>query len=174
MLLAVLLAAAAAAAPNPVAFPGPAEARDPTGRYAVTCVTTAPAGGAAHHDLNLTVLASGTSRVLMSFGRAATVLWSPDGNALAVTERAGTDFATVFVFRSGGAAAPVDLDAELAKTLGPLPERTGNAHVYLEAVRWLDAKRLRVRLRGYGDRDPEGFDELFDYELGGRLRRAAL
>jgi len=45
--------------------------------------------------------------------------------------------------------------------------------VFLEVVRWLDAKRLRVRLRGWGNRDPEGFDELFDYELGGRFRRAS-
>ncbi len=172
-LLPLLLAAVAAAAPDPVAFPGPAEAKDPTGRYAVSCVSTKEADGSGHHDLNLKVLKSGRSRLLLSFSRGATVLWSPDGNALAVTERPDGDFSTVFVFRPDGTAAPVDLDAVLAKTLGPLPERSGNAHVYLEAVRWLDAKRLRVRLRGYGDRDPEGFDELFDYELGGRFRRAA-
>jgi hypothetical protein len=49
-----------------------------------------------------------------------------------------------------------------------------NGHADLEVVRWLNAKTLRVRMGGYGEHDPEGFDELFDDDVGGRFRRAAI
>ncbi len=59
---------------------------------------------------------------------------------------------------------------ELSRALGPLPEQTENRRVFLEVVRWCDAKRLR--LHGFGAPDPGGFDALFDYEFGGRFKRA--
>jgi len=168
----LLWAAASVRASDPVAFPGAAEAKDPTGRFTVVYVAPdAKAVDGGQHELRLRVEKSGAARHLMFFGRSAAVLWAPDGNALAVTDRRGSDTWTVLVFFSEK-PGETNLDAELARSLGPLPERTGNHHVYLEAVRWLTAKTLRVRLRGYGDRDPQGFDELFDYELGGRFRRA--
>lgn len=171
--LVLALAAAAAAAPAPVNFPGAAEAKDPTGRYAVVWVApdeSAPGGGS--HELLLKTLKTGATRHLLSFPRSASVFWASDGNALAVTDRRGSDNSTALLYfpdRPG----EIDLDVALQKALGPLPERTENHHVYLEVVRWLDAKKLRLRLRGYGRRDPEGFDELFDYELSGRFRRPA-
>jgi hypothetical protein len=170
MTLAALLLAAAASSPPPVNFPGAADAKDPTGRYAVVAVT--PEGyGAGVHELLLKTVQTGQTRPLLAFPRAATVFWSPDGNALAVTDRRSADASTVLLYfpdRPG----EIDLDAALQKALGPLPEHTGNEHVFLEAVRWLDAKRLRLRLHGWGTRDREGFSELFDYELNGRFKRA--
>ena len=162
----LLLAGALATPPEPVAFPKAREAKDPTGRF--TVVSSPVAGGASGFELRLE--GGTTPRAFRSFRGTAVVFWSPDGNAVAVTDR-----------RSGGATAwlffperpgEVDLDAELSKALGPLPERSGNAHVFLEVVRWLDARRLRLRLHGWGKHDPEGYDELFDYELGGRFRRS--
>jgi hypothetical protein len=173
-LAALILAAAAAgvnpAAPPPVNFPGTAEAKDPTGRY--TVVAVAPNGyGAGVHELLLKTVQTGQTRPLLAFSSAATVFWSPDGNAIAVTDRKSADASTVLLYfpdRPG----EIDLDGALQKALGPLPERTGNEHVFLEVVRWLDAKRLRLRLHGFGTRDREGFTELFDYELNGRFKRA--
>jgi len=169
--LAVLLLAAVPAlkVPDPVAFPGPAEAKDPTGRYAVVASTADAAG----HALSLRVEKSGATRSLLTFGRSARIFWAPDGNAVAVTDRRNGETSKAFLFFPDRPGA-VDLDAELAKALGPLPERDRNGHVYLEVVRWLSAKTLRLRLHGYGTNDPEGFDELFDYELGGRFRRSAI
>ncbi len=161
------LALAVAAAGDPVAFPGAAEAMDPTGRYTAVGATSAGA-----HALSLKNLKTGASQSLQSYGRSAMVLWAPDGNALAITDRASRDFSTVKIFLSERPGAPVDVGAELARSFPSMPERTGNRRVYLEAVRWLDAKTLRFRLRGYGDRDPGGFDLLFDYALGGDVRRA--
>lgn len=169
--LAVLFLAVAGALgspPEPVAFPKAHEAKDPTGRFAVV---STPAGvGGVGFELGVETGAPSTLRPLRSFRGTAIVFWSPDGKALAVTDRHGNT-AKVWLFfpdRPG----EIDLDAELQKALGPLPERTGNTRVYLEVVRWLDARRLRLKLHGWGRHDPEGFDELFDYELGGKIRRS--
>ena len=163
---ALLLFAAAAAPPDPVSFPGASEAKDPTGRYAVV-----QAAGSGRRELVLKDEKSGATRPLLSFGRSATVFWSPNGGAVAVTDRRTARQANAWLYFADKPGR-VDLSAELSRALGPLPEQTGNDHVYLEVVRWLDAKKLRLRLRGYGAHDPDGFDELFDYELGGRFRRA--
>ena len=170
MKAAVLLLAAAAAvkAPDPVTFPGAADAKDPSGRSRVVFVA-APAGQSPR--LALEDSKTGASTPLLTIGRAATVFWSPDGGALAVTDRRSASSSTVLVAVPGQAAV-TDLAPLLARTLGPLPEQTGNRNVHLEVVRWLDARKLRVRLRGFGAHDPGGFDELFDYELPGRFRRA--
>jgi hypothetical protein len=100
------------------------------------------------------------------------VVWSPDGNAVAVTDGGGSDFSTVVVFLADHTQEPIDVGAELTRVLGALPERDLNHHVYLEAVRWQNPRTLRFKVRGYGDHDPKGFEELFDYQLGGRVTRA--
>jgi hypothetical protein len=164
LVLALVFAASAA---DPVSFPGAAEAKDPTGRFAI--VGEAPGGV---HALSLKNLKTGAALPLQPYGSSAIVLWAPDGNALAITDRASRDSAMVKIFFSERPGAPVEIGAELDRSFPSMPERTGNRHLYLEAVRWLDAKTLRFRLRGYGDRDPGGFDLLFDYPLGGSVRRA--
>lgn len=164
LVFALLLAASAS---DPVSFPGAAEAKDPTGRYAV--IGAAPTGT---HALILKDLKAGASQPLQSYGDSATVLWAPDGNAVAVTNRVNRESSSARVLFPDRLAAPVDLGVELERAFPSMAERTANRHVYLEAVRWLDAKTLRFRLRGYGDRDPGGFDLLFDYTLGGDVRRA--
>lgn len=165
---ALLLAAALAPGPPPpVAFPGASVAKDPTGRYAVELVEEN-----GHRSLRLAVLAAGTTRSLLPLGPGATAYWSPDGNALAVTVRRNADAGTVLLFLPEK-PGETDLAAALSRALGPLPEQTENRRVFLEVVRWLDAKRIRLRLRGFGKRDPEGFDELFDYEVGGKFKRPA-
>jgi hypothetical protein len=162
--LAGVLVVAGATVPAPVNFPSAAEARDPSGRYAV--MRSAPGA----RELSLRTLAGGPSRRLVGFERGASVFWSPDGAALAITVRGGAAGDTVFLILPGK-PGETNLATVLAHDLGPLPEQTGNRTVRLEVVRWLDARRLRVRLRGFGTRDPQGFDELFDFELGGRFRR---
>ena len=164
LVLALLVAASAS---DPVSFPGAVEAKDPTGRYAV--VEAAPSGG---HALDLRDIKTGASRLLQPYGLAAIVLWAPEGGAVAITDRDNRDASSARVFFPDRSGAPVDLGAELERAFPAMGERTGNSHVYLEAVRWLDAKTLRFRLRGYGARDPGGFDLIFDYALGGAVRRA--
>jgi len=159
---------AARPAPDAVNFPGSAEANAPGGRFAVAA---ADGAGGGQHQLILKDLRSGQSRSLMGFGRSAAVLWAPGGDAVAVTDRRASDSSALVVFFPERPGDPLDLGAELSRRLGPLPEREQNDHVYLEAVRWIDPKTLRFRMRGYGKRDPQGFDELFDYVVDGPIRR---
>lgn len=165
---AVLLPLAVAASPPaPVAFPGAAAAKDPTGRYAIDLAD----GGGGRRQLRLTVLATGAARPLLTLERSAIVFWSPDGNAVAIAVRRDADHGTVLLV-TPGRPGETDLLPALAAALGPFPEQRDNRRVILDVVRWLDASRIRLRLSGVGTRDPEGFSELFDYELGGKFRRA--
>lgn len=169
MRLAALLVPLALAAPppEPVAFPGAAAAKDPTGRYAIALAD----GAAGKKELRLTVLATGAARPLLALEKKAIVYWSPDGNAVAIAVRRDADHGTVLLVEPGR-PGETDLLPPLAAALGPFPEQRDNRRVFLEVVRWLDAKRLRLRFSGIGTRDPEGFSELFDYEIGGKFRRA--
>jgi len=157
----------AASPPAPVAFPGASVAKDPTGRFAVELAD----GPGGRKELRLTVLATGAARPLLALPKSAVVYWAPDGNAVALAVRRDADHGTVLLFKPDR-PGETDLLPALAAALGPFPEQRDNRRVLLEAVRWLDAKRLRLRLSGVGARDPEGFSELFDYDLGGRFKRA--
>jgi hypothetical protein len=42
-------------------------------------------------------------------------------------------------------------------------------HIYIEATKWLDSSRLRVRAWGYDAVDPGCYEYTFDYELRGKL-----
>ena len=171
LILALLLLAAGVPVAE-VTFPNHDHAADPTGRRDVVYRELDYESGQDPHELSLLDLRSGERRRLLTFGRHAAVLWSSDGNSLAITDWGGSDVSTVYVFLAESTQGPVDLDEELTRTFGPLPELKKNHHVYLEAVRWQNSRTLRFRLSGYGDHDQNGFDELFDYSLGGKIRRA--
>jgi len=117
------------------------------------------------------VHARGAARPLLTLEKSAIVFWSPDGNAVAIAVRRDADHGTVLLV-TPGRPGETDLLPALAAALGPFPEQRDNRRVILDVVRWLDASRIRLRLSGVGTRDPEEFSELFDYELGGKFRRA--
>jgi hypothetical protein len=155
-----------------VQFPGPAHAPDPSGRYDVVYRELPTEAPENRHELSLRDTAGGQQRRLLTFGRSAAVLWAPDGNAVAITNWLGSNVSEVTVFFSAGTPHPIDIDDELSRAFGALPERYQNDHVYVEAVRWLSARTLRFRLWGHGDHNPKGFNELFDFPLAEKPRRA--
>jgi hypothetical protein len=169
VLAALLLAGRAPAAE--VRFPGHARAVDPTGRVAVVYRELSACGSENPHELSVVDLPTGTRTLLLTFPRGASVLWDSFGTAFAVTDWGGSDFSTVRVFFADRARRPVDVNEELRRTVGLAPALTGNHHVYVEAVKWQTRQTLRFRVRGYGDRDPNGFEQLFDYSLGGKITR---
>jgi hypothetical protein len=171
--VAVAIALFTASASPEVVFPGHESAPDPTARTVVVYRELKPKDeNDPHHELFLRDLRDGSERRLLSFTRHAAALWSPDGAAVAVTDWGGSDFSTITVFVTDRNEPPVNIGAELVRVFGRLPEWEENHHVYLEAISWRDSRTLRFRLRGYGERDRDGFYELFDNPLGGNVRRA--
>jgi hypothetical protein len=124
------------------------------------------------HEFRLKDLRTGEVIWSYPFGRSAEALWSPDGTALAITDYAGSNIAELFLVFPVRSQQTVNIQNETARSLGLLPSVVHNDHVYFEAVRWKDPKTLVFRIWGQGDHDPQGFDDLFEYRLGGGVVRA--
>jgi hypothetical protein len=110
-----------------------------------------------------------TNRVIevLSFERSISIEWAPSGQAFSVTDHAGSDSSAclVFVLRDGDNPAKYDLSERLEQS-GLVPARVWtNHHLYCEVLTWRDAEVLSLRLWGYGDADPKGFDRRYDYSL---------
>ncbi len=125
----------------------------------------------APHEFRLKDLRAGAVIWSYPFGRWAEALWSPNGSGLAITDHAGSDFTQLLLIIPRSPQQIVNMKAETTRSLGLLPSVTDNHHVYVEAVGWKDPQTLAFRIWGYGDHDPQGFDESFEYRLGGRVVR---
>jgi hypothetical protein len=123
------------------------------------------------HEFRLEDLRTGEVIWSYQFRLWAEALWSPDGSSLAITDHAGSNSTQLFLVIPGPPKRTVDIQAETARSLDLLPSVTHNLHVYFEAVGWKDPETLAFRIWGYGDHDPQGFDESFEYRLGGEVVR---
>ena len=158
--------------PGAISFPGAERARcSAESRYEVAYRVPPPAQG--NHQLVLQDRTNGKRTPLLAFDRHAEVLWSPDCEALAVTDWYGSDGSRVLVFGVPGAAPVADIGKAIEGQLGRLPSLFGNHHVYLQAVAWPEAATIRVRATGYGEVDPNGFEAFFRYELAGKIHAEA-
>lgn len=142
-----------------VSFPGTSEAPDPSGRYSIIWVDSKP------HDLFFKNLKTDKRRHLFTFNRHLDVLWSPDGNAFAITDWGGSDYSEVLVYSPASLNKPINLQEVLKRSFGSLPEVQKNHHVYFEALDWSVPWLLRFKIHGYGDYSPGGFDLFFNYKL---------
>jgi len=145
-------------------FPGDqSEVRAPSGRFAVAWVAAdeSPNG---EHQLLLKDNRSGTSTLLLSFGRSVTVAWSPDGQHLAISNRVGSDSTESWVYSVDG-TPPVSVWTLLKLQHGErsLAFATGAHHLYVEADAWLSNSALSIRAWGYGGAQP--FDRRFRVTL---------
>jgi hypothetical protein len=158
---------------NATEFPGPrAAAISPDGRYAVENVDS---DKEPHHTLMLRNLETGTVRLLYSYPRHVSVLWSPNGQKLAVNDYAGSNFSKSLIFFVDQRGSAVDVRAKLFEFLKDAGARravSGNDHVYVVVLGWRGNDAVKVRVRGYGNVDPKGFTQFYWYTLGGSLQRA--
>ena len=63
-----------------------------------------------------------------------------------------------------------DLAERLEATPGINARIRGNHHVYIQALAWIDETTVRISVDGYGEMDPRGFADLYDYTIGGDFR----
>ena len=169
VLLVCLTGATHLSAQKRVRFPGPKiHYRSADGRYEVYNVD--PSADDQTHKILLYDRVQKNSRELLSYGRHVDVLWSPTGSRLAITDFAGSNLATVLVYDFSGGYEPVDLDFELRKRMPSDRDVFENHHCYVEARGWLDSNRLKLKVWGYGDRDPSGFTLWLEYQIGSGIR----
>lgn len=100
----------------------------------------------------------------MSFNRHVGVIWSPDDAHIMVTDFDSSNRANAFLYPVQQSAA-INLESELRRHSLVRSNVFDNHHCYLVGQRWLSPNQVRLRLWGYGDVDPNGFEFFFVYDL---------
>jgi hypothetical protein len=145
-----------------VLFPGSESAPSPNGHFLLQY--RAPEPGVAAHRLFLAPLPSGASSLVYSFNRHASVLWAPDSSHFAITDWNGSDEARVIVMSAAAPTASVVLDPARIRAGGSI-ELAPDHHLYVEASRWLSEQELLLRVHGYGQAHPKGFERFLVYSI---------
>jgi hypothetical protein len=150
-----------------ILFPGPVEKfPSPDGRHMVLWEKPRPGDEEYTHRLRLGARGSPASRVVMEFFRHAMVEWSPSSRYFVVTCWCGSNFAAVTLFDIEDPGHPLDVGGELQRRVGHLVV-LDNHHSYVEAMRWSEPSKLELRLWGYGEQNPEGFERRYAFPLTG-------
>jgi len=173
--VAALILVIASQAAGQTRFPGVLqELGSPNGDY--TLVNT-DSEREPHHSLILRNNKTGAARRLLDYGRSVTVLWSPAGRRIAVTDNFASNESRILILTADGRAPDLSLQDVVGKGLAPpelLRALRENDHVYFEALRWDGEGSLRFRVRGYGASDGSEFSHRYVYSLAaGRILPAA-
>jgi len=151
-----------------VLFPGPThEVVSPDGRRVVLWEEPEPGDQQYTHRLRVGVPGSRDSRVVMEFFRRATVEWSPSSRYLAITCWCGSDFAAVTIIDVEDPGHRLDAGPELQRRVGHLAV-LDNHHAYIEAIGWITPSRVELRLWGYGEPNPKGFERHYSFPVRGK------
>lgn len=170
--LAVTLAVGLLAAPQRqkiVVFPGKVStSASPNHHYVL--VNTDDERLVPPHRLYLLHSKSQTRVLLLGYPRWVGTLWSPKGNAVAVNDHAESDNSDCYVFLLSKPIKKMSIRRILHKEFPGDPTLFFNDHVYLDAVEWISADRLKIKAYGHGPQNPNGFVEFYEYRLGGRIK----
>lgn len=152
-----------------VVFPKAGQSISPDGRFVVQNEESDRAAGefvGTFHSLWLTEKSTGKSRKLCDYVGVAAVAWSGN-DFLVVTQYVSKKTSRALIFPLSSEEAPTVLDAPTLGRAIPWERRTflqQNDHVFVEASR-LENDTLQLRVRGYGQHDPQGFRWHCEYKL---------
>ena len=137
------------------------------GRYTVIYNTRTDSGQAVF----LEDFWTGDITELLKFDRAVDILWAPDGNTLAIRDWMTREASTIWIVEPRRPSELLDLRVVSRQFLGNDPMTTKNEPVYYEALRWKSPRILVFKISGRGNHDPAGFEDFFEYGLGGTVSR---
>ncbi len=150
-----------------IQFPSAASSESPDGTWKLTCKGPAKGSADLRHLLLLTRL-DGGSFVLRRFDRGCDALWSSDSSHLAITDWLASSESDVFVYSLGDPVSSKSVAKLFPQSAIPKAERRG--HCYFEAIKWLDRRRLQIRVSGHRDEPPANsfeYEYIFDLTSGG-------
>lgn len=165
-LISILCLGSTAIAGQAVDFPGHDQAPDPSGRYTVL-YTKLPEGSEHNHEVGLKDLRTENTADLLKFDRGITVLWAPDGNALAMTDSYASDQSRTVIVYPDRPAEHLYLEKQTETFFEDVAKLTEPHHLYYTAIHWQDPRKLLFKVSGYGDE--ARFEKTFEYELGGKI-----
>ncbi len=121
--------------------------------------------------LILTNLRTGEHRLLYTYTRDATVLWSPDSQRIAVNDYAGSDFTRNVVYSVDPDQTPFDVQRTLGQAAARKDQRLPAAdHLYMSVTKWESDRELDVLVWGHGGEVSHGFCECRILTLAGEIR----
>ena len=167
----LLLAFNIVSAGDKITVPGPTNSLvDPTNRFSVECIKSSDS---SDHQLLLVFhcIKSGRSKMLLSFARSADLEWSPDGNALAITDWIGSNVSEVLVFVPAHSYKLLNVDQSIVAFSKPLRSRQPVSHQYFEALGWRNASILRIQVSGRSERTTFAFKYCYEYTLNGKVKQ---
>lgn len=142
-------------------FPGASDLPSPNRLYVLRNVDNENAE--PNHILFLRYIKTKQEEKLFSYGRYVEVLWSPAGNGLIINDHGGSDFSNCIVFLFNDKKKLMNVKEQLKLKMGDNKSIFRNHHVYIEGMKWISEQKLEIRITGYGDVDPDGFTEWYEY-----------
>ena len=152
-----------------VVFPKAGALVSPDGRFVIRNAEPERAASdfvGTFHSLWLVEVATGRSRKLCDYLGVAVVGWS-NKDFLVITQYVAKKTSRVLVFSAASPENPVTLDKPTLIRLVPVELRDAlrqNDHVFIEASR-VEEQTVHLRVRGYGERDTNGFRWRCEYAL---------
>lgn len=119
-----------------------------------------------NHALYLRKVETDEQTRIYSYNRHVEVLWSPKSGRLLVNDFGGSDFSIPRIFSVHHPAKPLDLREQLKQKMRNHRSIFDNHHVYIVGTEWLSEDKLKIKIYGYGDIDPDGFVLWFEYLIG--------
>ncbi len=114
-----------------------------------------------NHALYLIDLKFARLRKVHAYGRSVVVSWSPRGSAFYINDRTGSNSSNV-IFYLVSIGKAINLSEEFRQRVTQKSVER-NHHVYFEATEWLTENTVKLKIHGYGDVDPNGFELWYEY-----------
>lgn len=146
-----------------VSFPSQhTTAVSPDGRFAIINLDS---DKEPYHTLFLEDRKDRGRRKLLEYSRSVRVLWNPNSRWFAVTNYAGSNVSECYLYSTDAVRPKIDIEKEIIARMSPSEKARvqNNYHVYWEAVSWVNAITLRVKVWGHGDENPSGFTRSYYY-----------
>lgn len=145
------LAASAANFGAGINFPTVRNCISPDLRWTIRCVTVEERDGYLH-KLYLSRLAATKEEFVYASGRNCDVLWSADGERLAITDWSGSSTAEIYLVEVSEPRKLVPLHVK--GVMGIVEKAELEGHCYYEALKWEASRRLLIRISGHTDENP--------------------
>lgn len=167
---------ATAASQKVIQFPGEiSQIASPNGRYVLVNIDseseeqTLSLGD--NHALYIRDLKTGKEKKIYTYGRHIKTLWSPRGNRLMISDYGGSDYANCIIFFFDTARDPINVQEQLREKMKYNKSIFDNHHVYIVGTKWFSENRVKIKIFGHGNIDPNGFTLWYEYLIGDGFKK---
>ncbi len=115
-------------------------------------------------------LKSGDHRVLYTYDRDATVVWSPDSRWIVINDFAGSDYTNNLLVSVESKGPPIDLKERLLRS-EPKQGTLKSDHLYIAAIEWESEREMKLLAYGHDSERRISFCRCFQMSLEGRVEQ---